>query len=45
VCLLKLLMGVVDIDWLIITLFDDINWLAIMLFDELAWFREGILDG
>jgi len=29
-------MGVVDIDWLIITLFDDINWLAIMLFDELA---------
>jgi len=38
-------MGVVDIDWLIITLFDDINWLAIMLFDELAWFREGILDG
>jgi len=38
-------MGVVDIDWLIITLFDDINWLAIMLFDELAWFREGVLDG
>jgi len=38
-------MGVVDIDWLIITLFDDINWLDIMLFDELAWFREGILDG
>ena len=34
--MLKLLMGVVDIDWLIITLFDDINWLAIMLFDELA---------
>ena len=43
--MLKLLMGVVDIDWLIITLFDDINWLAIMLFDELAWFREGVLDG